>query len=179
MSIAQPRNPLDWLSLIILLDQITRNSYRGDKASMCFTCFDPLALQLSLQAIKRGIPDTAPEIRWVFSHRSWFYMPLMHSEDLPTHTKAGLEFEQMNQDILSLLDGTGGADEYEKRARDVVQADPEAAMKMGETNREFEEKHLMIIKKFGRYPYRNQALGREPTPEETGFLQNGGDTFGG
>lgn len=145
---------------------------------LCFTYFDPLAQQLSLEAIKRGIPDTAPEIRWVFSHRNSFNMPLMHSEDLPAQIKAGLEFEQMNQDMLSLVEETGVADEYQTRARDVVQVDPEAAKNMGETNRTLEEKHMMIIEKFGQYLHRNQALGRKPTPEETGFLQNGGDTFG-
>ncbi|KAF9781454.1 hypothetical protein IL306_013450 [Fusarium sp. DS 682] len=178
LSVAQPRNSLDWLSLIILLDQIPRNSYRGEKSSICFTYLDPLALQISLEAIKQGIPDKAPEIRWVFSHRKWFYMPLMHSEDISAHDKAVSGFEQMNQDILSLLEGTGGADEYEKKAREAVQADPDTAKKVGETSIVYEEKHRVIIEKFGRYPHRNKALGREMTPEEVEFLENGGDTFG-
>ncbi|WKT42482.1 Tetratricopeptide-like helical domain superfamily [Fusarium oxysporum f. sp. vasinfectum] len=178
LSIAQPRNSLDWLSLIILLDQIPRNSYRGEKSSICFTYFDPIAQQVSLEAIKQGIPDKAPEIRWVFSHRNWFYMPLMHSEDISAHVKAVAAFDKMNQDILSLMEGTGGADEYERKAREVVQADPEAAKSVGETNKVFEEKHKVIIERFGRYPHRNKALGREATPEEVEFLESGGDTFG-
>ncbi|KAF5980481.1 hypothetical protein FBULB1_5181 [Fusarium bulbicola] len=178
LSVTQPRNSLDWLSLIILLDQIPRNSYRGEESSICFTYFDPLAQQVSLEAIKQGIPDKAPEIRWVFSHRTWFYMPLMHSEDVSAHEKAVAAFEQMNQDILSLIEGTGGADEYERKAREVVQADPEAAKAVGETSKVFEEKHRVIIKRFGRYPHRNKALGREATPAEVEFLESGGDTFG-
>ncbi|KAF4945151.1 hypothetical protein FGADI_12160 [Fusarium gaditjirri] len=178
LSVAQPRNSLDWLGLIILLDQIPRNSYRGEKSSICFTYFDPLAQQVSLEAIKQGIPDKAPEIRWVFSHRNWFYMPLMHSEDRSAHNKAVAAFDQMNQDILSLTEGTGGADEYERKAREVVQADPEAAKAVGEMNKVFEEKHRVIIERFGRYPHRNKALGREATPEEVEFLESGGDTFG-
>jgi len=166
------------LSLIILLDQIPRNSYRGEKSSICFTYFDPIAQQVSLEAIKQGIPDKAPEIRWVFSHRNWFYMPLMHSEDISAHVKAVAAFDKMNQDILSLMEGTGGADEYEGKAREVVQADPEAAKSVGETNKVFEEKHKVIIERFGRYPHRNKALGREATPEEVEFLESGGDTFG-
>lgn len=166
------------MSLIILLDQIPRNSYRGDKSSICFNYFDPIAQQVSLEAIKQGIPDKAPEIRWVFSHRNWFYMPLMHSEDISAHEKAVAAFEQMNQDILSLTEGTGGADEYERKAREVVQADPEAAKAVGETNKVFEEKHIVIVKRFGRYPHRNKALGREATPAEVEFLESGGDTFG-
>ncbi|KAF4999483.1 hypothetical protein FGRMN_2412 [Fusarium graminum] len=179
LSVAQPRSSLDWLSLILLLDQIPRNSYRGDKSTICFTYFDPLAAQVSLLAIAQGIPDRAPEIRWVFSHRNWFYMPLMHSEDLNAHKEAVSAFERMNQDILGLLEGTGGADDYEKKAREVVQADPETAKSVGEMGKVFEEKHRVIIEKFGRYPHRNRALGREMRPEETEFLENGGDTFGG
>ncbi|KAF4456391.1 hypothetical protein F53441_1461 [Fusarium austroafricanum] len=177
LSIAQPRNPLDWLSLIILLDQIPRNSYRGEKSSICFTYFDPLAQQISLEAIKQGIPE-APEIRWVFSHRVWFYMPLMHSEDISAHEQAIAAFSGIKEDIWSLLEGTGGADESERKAREVVQACPETAKAVGETHLQFEEKHKVIIEKFGRYPHRNKALGREMTQEEKEFLENGGDTFG-
>ncbi len=34
--------------------------------------------------------------------------------------------------------------------------------------------HREIIASFGRFPFRNAALGREITPEEADFLQNGG-----
>ncbi|CAJ0553377.1 Ff.00g118890.m01.CDS01 [Fusarium sp. VM40] len=178
LSAVQPRSSLDWLSLVILLDQIPRNSYRGDESSICFTYFDPLASQIAQQAIRQGIPDKSLEIRWVFYYRNWFYLPLMHSEDLSTHDKAVSAFERMNQDILSLLEGTGGANEYEKKAREIVQADPETAKSVGEMNKNIEEKHRVIIEKFGRYPHRNKALGREMRPDETEFLEKGGDTFG-
>ena len=32
--------------------------------------------------------------------------------------------------------------------------------------------HNTTIKKFGRYPYRNEVLGRESTPEELEYLKN-------
>ncbi|WP_159196976.1 DUF924 family protein, partial [Klebsiella pneumoniae] len=38
------------------------------------------------------------------------------------------------------------------------------------TNLEFEKKHKVIIDRFGRYPHRNQILGRESTDEELTFL---------
>jgi len=177
LAVAQPRDPLDWLSLVILLDQIPRNSYRGADAAICFSFFDPLAVQLTLKALEEGLPYKAPELRWQFSHRNWLYMPLMHSEDVSAHEKAVLGFERMQQDILSLLEGTGGADEYEKRAREVAQADPETAKAFGKINVDFEKKHQVIIERFGRYPHRNNALGRDPTAEETEYLENGGDTF--
>lgn len=34
--------------------------------------------------------------------------------------------------------------------------------------------HAEIIEKFGRFPHRNQALGRQTTPEEQVFLDEGG-----
>ena len=34
--------------------------------------------------------------------------------------------------------------------------------------------HREIIRRFGRFPYRNAALGRESTPEEVAFLAEGG-----
>ena len=34
--------------------------------------------------------------------------------------------------------------------------------------------HQMIIARFGRFPYRNAALGRASTPEEVEFIENGG-----
>jgi len=44
-------------------------------------------------------------------------------------------------------------------------------------NHEFELKHKAIVDRFGRYPHRNAILGREPTPEETEFLQQPGSSF--
>ena len=34
--------------------------------------------------------------------------------------------------------------------------------------------HREIIRRFGRFPFRNAALGRESTPEEVAFLGGGG-----
>ncbi len=34
--------------------------------------------------------------------------------------------------------------------------------------------HQLIIEQFGRFPFRNAALGRETTPAEQEFLENGG-----
>lgn len=42
---------------------------------------------------------------------------------------------------------------------------------------EFERKHKAIIDRFGRYPHRNEALGRESTKEELEFIQQNPDPF--
>ena len=39
-------------------------------------------------------------------------------------------------------------------------------------NLEFEKKHKAIIDRFGRYPHRNEVLGRESTPAEREWLRN-------
>lgn len=41
----------------------------------------------------------------------------------------------------------------------------------------FEDKHLNIIKRFGRYPHRNHILGRSSTPEEIDFLTQPDSSF--
>lgn len=35
-------------------------------------------------------------------------------------------------------------------------------------------KHREVIERFGRFPYRNDALGRTSTPEESAYLESGG-----
>ena len=46
-----------------------------------------------------------------------------------------------------------------------------------EDNYQFELKHKVIIDRFGRYPHRNQILGRKSTPEEIEFLKQPGSSF--
>jgi uncharacterized protein (DUF924 family) len=45
------------------------------------------------------------------------------------------------------------------------------------SNYDFELKHKAIIDRFGRYPHRNDVLGRASTPEEIEFLQQPGSRF--
>lgn len=44
-------------------------------------------------------------------------------------------------------------------------------------NLDFELRHKAIVDRFGRYPHRNQILGRDSTPEEIAFLQQPGSRF--
>lgn len=46
-----------------------------------------------------------------------------------------------------------------------------------ENNLEFEHRHLAILKRFGRYPHRNEILGRVSTKEELAFLETPGSGF--
>jgi len=46
-----------------------------------------------------------------------------------------------------------------------------------EGNLDFEHKHKVIIERFGRYPHRNEILGRDSTDEEKAFLLEPGSSF--
>lgn len=50
---------------------------------------------------------------------------------------------------------------------DLIQARAEAYLK-------YAVEHRDIIRRFGRFPHRNRMLGRETTPEEKAFLDEGG-----
>ena len=44
-------------------------------------------------------------------------------------------------------------------------------------NTDYEIAHMKIITRFGRYPHRNEILGRESSPEELEFLEQPGSSF--
>jgi uncharacterized protein (DUF924 family) len=46
-----------------------------------------------------------------------------------------------------------------------------------ESNLDFEIRHKTIIDRFGRFPHRNEILGRQSTKEEINFLKETGSSF--
>lgn len=67
-------SPHGMLALIVLLDQFPRNMFRDDPRTFAT---DPQALVLAEEAIARGFDKAFP-----MPARSFFYMPLMHAEDM-------------------------------------------------------------------------------------------------
>lgn len=115
---------------VIVLDQFSRNMFRGSSKSFVQ---DELALSLAQLAIEKGFEaDLTPE------ERMFLYMPFMHSESKEIHKQAVTLFESLS--MPSTL--------------------------------EYEHKHKEIIDRFGRYPHRNEVLGRESTPEEVEYLSS-------
>ena len=57
--------------------------------------------------------------------------------------------------------------------------DQELSLKLfaGNANFEWARRHWEIIRRFGRFPHRNAALGRASTPEEIEFLKQPGSGF--
>ena len=60
----------------------------------------------------------------------------------------------------------------------LLQQAPQSCQSFLENALDYARRHHSIIKRFGRFPHRNAALGRESTEEEKSFLVAGGDTFG-
>ena len=75
------------LAAIILIDQFSRNLYRGSAKAFAA---DPIALELTKLALERGWDAAMPADR-----RQFLLMPLMHSETLADQERALIEFERL------------------------------------------------------------------------------------
>ncbi|HUS30692.1 MAG TPA: DUF924 family protein [Kofleriaceae bacterium] len=120
------------LAEVIVLDQFSRNIFRGSSQAFAY---DGMALVLSQEAVAQKV-DTKLE----GPRRTFLYMPYMHSESLVVHEEAMRLFTVLGD---------------------------ENALK-------FERIHIDTIRRFGRYPRRNEALGRTSTAEELEYMKSGG-----
>ena len=66
--------PESCLALVLLLDQLPRNLFRGSPQAFAT---DPLAREVARHALKQGFDQQTIPVR-----RSFFYLPFEHSEDL-------------------------------------------------------------------------------------------------
>ncbi|KAJ5895241.1 hypothetical protein N7495_006932 [Penicillium taxi] len=171
-------SPIEWLSLLLLLDQVPRNCFRGDEAKKVFERFDPLAVKVAIRAIGAGVPIQSSEVRYRLSYRLWFHLPLMHSENLAVHEKAIETHEGIARDLGELLQKeVETMSDDEKACYDVLSVQHDATKAWLSSTFDFEKRHKAIIEQFGRYPHRNEVLGRVSTEEEIEYLNNGGETF--
>lgn len=136
-----PTPVLGQLAHVILLDQFTRNVFRGQGRAFSG---DARAQQLVLQAIAAQADLQLP---WV--GRVFMYMPLMHAESVALQTECVARFTQL------------------------VESAPPHLTERLQGNLDFARQHADIIARFGRFPYRNAALGRTSTAAEESFLASG------
>ncbi|MBW3139864.1 DUF924 family protein [Ferrimonas balearica] len=86
--------PAGRLALIILIDQFSRNLFRGEGQAFAW---DGIALALCKTGIEQGVDRMLP-----LAHKLFFYMPLQHSE--------ALEDQRLGEAMLErLLTGLEGA----------------------------------------------------------------------
>ena len=127
--------PRGSLALIILLDQFSRNLFRG--SGQAFAA-DRYCLSLAKGAVRRNHDLAIAE-----PQRQFFYLPLMHSETLADQ-------EQCLRLFLLRCPETGD------------QNVPHAVT------------HREVIRRFGRFPSRNAALGRTDSDAELAYRAEGG-----
>ncbi|KAM7203610.1 Bacterial protein of unknown function (DUF924) domain containing protein [Naviculisporaceae sp. PSN 640] len=179
----EPVPPLDWLSLIILLDQIPRNVFRDADAQIVFTVTDPKALELAHYVLANNIPQQVP-VGYRLAYRFWFCLPLEHSEDPNVQVESVTEHEKMFKDLNALItrdeEEIAALDEDTRRCYEVIK-ERKDILKTWESAlmEKYVLGHKRIIDRFGRYPHRNEVLGRASTEEEIEYLTGGGETFGG
>ena len=110
--------------------------------------FDVLALRWAKEVIERGLDLDARPIERVF-----LYLPLEHSEDLADQREVVRLFDALATSVAPVArPAFAGYLDYARR-------------------------HLEIIERFGRFPHRNAALGRETTATEAEFLRQPGSGF--
>jgi len=135
---AWANDPRSRLALIVLLDQFSRNVFRGKAEAFAQ---DDKALTLARTGWESGMFDGFDAVERLFVS-----LPFSHAEDLDAQRRA----VQLCQASLK------GA--------------PAAWKKMLIGAVDFARKHLDVIARFGRFPHRNETLGRESTKEENEYL---------
>jgi uncharacterized protein (DUF924 family) len=118
------------LALIILLDQFSRNIFRGKAAAFAN---DEKARYVAENGLLKGYDK-----RLLTVEKKFFYLPFEHAEDLELQEKSVALFVNLG-DASSLSHALCHRDQ---------------------------------IVRFGRFPDRNNALGRRSTKAEEQFLQN-------
>jgi uncharacterized protein (DUF924 family) len=137
------------LARILVLDQFTRNVYRGTPLAFAG---DHQALQAALDMVDAEEDLALPPLQ-----RAFVYMPFEHAEDMAMQERAVALFTRMVN--------------AETGAASVAVGKGIAGML------DFAERHREVIRRFGRFPHRNAILGRTSTPDEVEYLKQPGSGF--
>ena len=107
----------------------------------------------ALAHCRRGI-DEGVDRDLSYIERACFYLPLQHAEDLFVQELSVERFEKLADEV------------------------PPPVRAYYERSVEFAQEHRDIVRRFGRFPHRNEILGRVSTPEEIDYLNTGAPRFG-
>jgi uncharacterized protein (DUF924 family) len=111
--------------------------------------YDELALAGTRRAVAAGYRDEL-----TIPEQAFLLMPYQHVEDPGTQREGLRLFERM------------------------VTTAPAQWRAFAENTLQFARRHLEIIERFGRFPYRNAVLGRPSTAAEREYLDSKPETFG-
>jgi len=137
--------PRGRLALIILLDQFSRHIHRDDAEAFAQ---DIKAQQICLDGIGAG-----DDLKLHRIERSFFYLPLEHSEDVERQSYSVEAFTRLVEDV------------------------PEDYRKPFEMSLDYAKRHHYVIERFGRFPELNETLGRDSTQDELVFIESGEYSF--
>lgn len=110
---------------------------------------DARALRLALDAIDRGMDREVDPIA-----RGFFCLPLQHAEDLAVQERSVRVAERFDAECRAAF------------------GDFPAALAR------YAREHRDIVARFGRFPHRNEALGRESTADELAYLAGDAPSYG-
>lgn len=130
------------LALVILLDQFSRNLFRGTSRAFAQ---DPLARAVAKRAFNHGLDQELSVPGRVF-----LLHPFHHSE------------ERTDQDYGCI------------RLQELIAEGHDAWQELLDGSVEWFEGHRNIVKRFARFPHRNEVLKRQSTDEELAFLKESG-----
>lgn len=107
-------SPRRRLALILLLDQLPRNIYRGTAAAFAG---DAAALALTREGIDQAADAALEPIE-----RMFFYMPLQHAESIEIQDESVAVFRRLESEVpADLQELFAGVTAYALRHRDIVQ----------------------------------------------------------
>jgi uncharacterized protein (DUF924 family) len=131
--------PTGRLALILLLDQLSRNMHRDTPDAYAQ---DVKTLPLAVEALEQG-----QDKQFYPLARSFFYLPLVHQEELVHQDRAVAAYREAAAEARGLQ-------------RAILKAEYLSALR-----------HREAIRRFGRFPHRNDVLGRQSTIAELRFLR--------
>lgn len=136
--------PLGLLARILLTDQFPRCIWRGRAEAFQY---DNVARGICRAILEKGWDKS----EFFFAERIFIYLPLEHSESLADQREC----------VRLMRTAAAGSPWLTrwKHARSV--------------NVKIAEDHLRVIERFGRFPYRNESLGRASSPDEIAWLRSG------
>ncbi|OZB43330.1 MAG: hypothetical protein B7X46_12750 [Thiomonas sp. 15-66-11] len=138
-------SPRGALALLLLLDQLPRNIFRGGAEAFAS---DAQALRLALAVV-----DAGDDARLWPIERVFVYLPLEHAEDLAVQQRAVALFTAL---------------------RDAM---PTEQRQPFDGFLDYAVRHRDVIARFGRFPHRNDALGRASSEAEQAYLRQPGAGF--
>lgn len=131
------------LALVVLLDQLSRNIYRGSPRAF--------AQDAQALAVSRAAMEAGHDRELGFDERMVMLLPFEHTEGRGVQRESVAAFEALHADAVA-----AGA--------------PAGQVAMLAAGVDFARKHADVIERFGRYPRRNAVLERTSTADELEYL---------